>query len=56
MTNQQIINDLMERVTHSDTMRSLSPLETEWLLDTQTMLDFMTDEEREAWYKAELHF
>jgi len=33
MNTPEWIQDLIERETHSDTMRALSPLEREWLAD-----------------------
>ena len=39
----EFIQDLYERLTHSDTMRRLNPLELQWLMDYE---QFFQDEEK----------
>lgn len=53
MTNAEFFGRLFERITHSGTMRPLTPLEQQWVEDYTAHREALSHEEREAFDKAE---
>lgn len=55
MTNQDFLNDIAERTTHSATMKAPTALEAQWENDMWNHINNLNDQNRQAFLNAPYH-